>query len=73
MVYKSSMSWKRGKWHVPRENPTIWNFTVAVFLALKKIGVKQYEDSDSKPGVGVSTLARHAAASGESYWKWSQL
>ena len=21
--YKSSMSWKRGKWHVPRENSTI--------------------------------------------------
>ena len=34
----------------------------AVFLALKKIGVKQYEDSDSRPGVGVSTLAAAAAS-----------
>ena len=25
-----------------------------MFLALKKVGVRQYEDSDSKPGVGVS-------------------
>ena len=31
---------------------------VSVFLATKKIGVRQYEDSDSKPGVGVSTQAR---------------
>ena len=28
-----------------------------MFLALKKVGVKQYEDSDSKPGVGVSMQA----------------
>ena len=26
-----------------------------MFLALKKVGVRQYKDSDSKPGVGVST------------------
>ena len=29
-----------------------------VFLALKKVGVRQYEDSDSEPGIGVSTPAR---------------
>ena len=29
-----------------------------MLLALKKIRVRQYEDSDSKPGVGVSTQAR---------------
>ena len=29
--------------------------TNTVFLALRKVGVRQYEDSDSKPGVGVST------------------
>ena len=29
-----------------------------VFLALKKVGVRQYEDSDSKPGVGVRTQAQ---------------
>ena len=29
-----------------------------VFLAMKKVGVRQYDDSDSKPGVGVSTQAR---------------
>ena len=27
-----------------------------MFLALKKVGLRQYEDSDSKPGVGVSTF-----------------
>ena len=26
-----------------------------MFLALKKVDVQQYDDSDSKPGVGVST------------------
>ena len=46
---------------------------LAVFLALKKIEVKQNKDSDSKPDVGVSTLARHAAAFGECYLKRSQL
>ena len=34
-----------------------------MFLALKKVGVRQYEDSDSKPGVGVSTQARLLAKS----------
>ena len=29
-----------------------------MFLALKKVGVRQYEDSDFKPGVGVITQAR---------------
>ena len=32
--------------------------SIAVFLAMKKVGVRQYEDSDSKPDVGVSTQAR---------------
>ena len=34
------------------------NTCCSVFLALKKVVVRQYEDSDSKPGVGVSTQAR---------------
>ena len=29
-----------------------------VFLAMEKVGVRQYKDSDSKPGVGVSTQVR---------------
>ena len=29
-----------------------------VFLAMKKVGVRQYEDSDSNPGVGVSMQSR---------------
>ena len=44
-----------------------------MFLALKKIEVKQNKDSASKPDVGVSTLARHAAAFGECYRKQLQL
>ena len=37
----------------------------AVFLALKKVGVGQYEDSDSKPAVGVSTQAQLLAKAGQ--------
>ena len=33
-------------------------YAYTVFLAMKKVGVRQYEDFDSKPGVGVSTQAR---------------
>ena len=35
-----------------------------VFLALKNVGVRQYKNSDSKPGVGVSTQTRLPANAG---------
>ena len=34
------------------------------FLPLKKFGIRQYEDSDCKTGVGVSTQARGRGCSG---------
>ena len=34
---------------------------IPVFLALNKVKVGRYEDSDSKSGVGVSTQARQTA------------
>ena len=37
---------------------------ISVFLALMKVGVGQYEDSDSKPGVRVSTQTRQTATEG---------
>ena len=37
---------------------------IQMFLALNKVGVGQYKDSDSKPGVGVSTQARKTATGG---------
>ena len=67
MVYLlSTVSVLRGTRWVPLAGVSLKNKILnTVFLALKKVGVRQYEDSDSKPGFGVSTLVRHAAASSE--------
>ena len=37
---------------------------IQMFLALNKVGAGQYKDSDSKPGVGISTQARKTATEG---------
>ena len=38
-------------------NLLLFSLTGSVFLALKKVGVRQYKDSDSKPSAGVITQA----------------
>ena len=41
----------------------------SVFLALKKVGVRHYEDSDSKPAAGVSTQAQLLAKARQRRWQ----